>query len=119
MARVGIADFESPAAETLVKIDDATAEIIGAERIDDDWNTVVLRAPVIRPLLVQHHRVFHSGTSPRLDKNAQPFRFAFFFKQLLDLKGSRLRQANHIFLFGCSIHKNLWKTSSPPLLCQT
>ncbi len=57
---LGIGNFESAAGQAVAEINNRAAQVLRAERIHQNRNPVHFRAQVVRPLLVEGHRVLHA-----------------------------------------------------------
>jgi len=66
---VGIGNLESAGSQAVTEIDLGAAQVVGAKGVDQNSHCVHLAGQVIRPLLIEGHRVLHAGTPALLDVN--------------------------------------------------
>src|SRR5581483_4980075 len=80
LPRVGIADFEPAGSQAVAEIHHRAAQVLGAERINQDLDPKQLGKKIIRALFVKGHRVLHAGATALLD--VDPERFASILRLL-------------------------------------
>jgi hypothetical protein len=55
LAGIGVSDFEPARSEAITEVDDGTAEVLGAERVNENSDAVHLAGEIVRALFIKSH----------------------------------------------------------------
>src|SRR5262249_8901959 len=117
LAGVWVSDLKTAPGQTVAEINHCATNVLSAERIHHNGNSMHRSGKVVGTLLVEDHGILHAGTTTLFDKDQESLATILgLLQQGLDSASRAGRQTHHRLTGAACFHTQ--NCSSPAARCQ-